>query len=102
MSPSFNGAHLVKGTNFESLNVGPLKFLEATNLFLLKIVCFLVCCFDYNCQFLAADLDIPFFRLVPAGQTEFSKDAAFGYKASNLREVCLIPQDINLEQCSLM
>ncbi|XP_077232821.1 ketose-bisphosphate aldolase class-II family protein isoform X2 [Tasmannia lanceolata] len=25
-------------------------------------------------------------RLVPAGQTEFSKDAAFGYKASNLRE----------------
>lgn len=25
-------------------------------------------------------------RLIPAGQTEFSKDAAFGYKASNLRE----------------
>lgn len=26
-------------------------------------------------------------RLVPAGDTEFAKDAAFGYKASNLREV---------------
>ncbi|KAG1358748.1 putative Ketose-bisphosphate aldolase class-II family protein [Cocos nucifera] len=25
-------------------------------------------------------------RLVPAGETEFSKDAAFGYKSSNLRE----------------
>lgn len=79
-----------------------INFVEASNLFLLNIVCFSVCCFDYNSRFLAADLDIPFFRLVPAGQTEFSKDAAFGYKASNLREVCLIPQDINLEQYSLM
>lgn len=26
-------------------------------------------------------------RLVPAGDTEFAKDAAFGYKSSNLREV---------------
>lgn len=25
--------------------------------------------------------------LVPAGDTEFAKDAAFGYKSSNLREV---------------
>lgn len=28
-------------------------------------------------------------RLVPAGDTEFAKDAAFGYKSSNLREVKL-------------
>lgn len=29
-------------------------------------------------------------RLVPAGETEFARDAAFGYKSSNLREVlCL-------------
>jgi hypothetical protein len=28
-----------------------------------------------------------FSRLVPAGDTEFAKDAVFGYKASNLREV---------------
>lgn len=28
------------------------------------------------------------YRLVPAGETEFSKDAAFGYKSSNLCEVC--------------
>lgn len=27
------------------------------------------------------------FSLVPAGDTEFAKDAVFGYKASNLREV---------------
>ena len=27
--------------------------------------------------------------LVPAGDTEFSKDASFGYKASNLCDVCL-------------
>lgn len=47
--------------------------------------------FGYNGQFQAADFDLPFFRLVPAGQTEFSKDAAFGYKASNLREVCFDP-----------
>ena len=26
-------------------------------------------------------------RLVPAGETEFAKDAAFGYRSSNLREV---------------
>lgn len=26
-------------------------------------------------------------RLIPAGDTEFAKDAAFGYKSSNLREV---------------
>lgn len=26
-------------------------------------------------------------RLVPAGDTEFAKDAVFGYKASNIREV---------------
>jgi hypothetical protein len=28
-----------------------------------------------------------FSRLVPAVDTEFAKDAVFGYKASNLREV---------------
>lgn len=26
-------------------------------------------------------------RLIPAGETEFAKDASFGYKSSNLREV---------------
>lgn len=30
----------------------------------------------------------PFYRLVPSGDTEFAKDASFGYKSSNLREVC--------------
>lgn len=30
-------------------------------------------------------------RLVPAGDTEFAKDAAFGYKCSNLREVRNFP-----------
>lgn len=30
---------------------------------------------------------VVFIRLVPAGDTEFAKDAVFGYKASNLREV---------------
>lgn len=29
-------------------------------------------------------------RLVPAGDTEFAKDAAFGYKSSNLREVLIL------------
>jgi len=29
-------------------------------------------------------------RLVPAGDTEFAKDAAFGYKSSNLRDVKLL------------
>lgn len=33
-----------------------------------------------------SELDVH--RLVPAGETEFAKDAAFGYKSSNLREVC--------------
>lgn len=28
------------------------------------------------------------FRLIPAADTGFAKDAAFGYKSSNLREVC--------------
>lgn len=27
------------------------------------------------------------YRLVPAAETEFAKDAAFGYTSSNLREV---------------
>ena len=27
------------------------------------------------------------YRLIPAGETEFAKDAAFGYKSSNLRQV---------------
>jgi uncharacterized protein YgbK (DUF1537 family) len=30
-------------------------------------------------------------RLVPAGETEFAKDASFGYKSSNLREVLILP-----------
>ena len=29
-------------------------------------------------------------RLVPAGETEFAKDASFGYKSSNLREVRIL------------
>jgi hypothetical protein len=32
-------------------------------------------------------MDDGVFRLVPAGDTEFAKDAAFGFKSSNLREV---------------
>lgn len=32
----------------------------------------------------AADL---IYSLIPAGETEFAKDAAFGYKSSNLRQV---------------
>lgn len=28
--------------------------------------------------------------LVPAGETEFAKDASFGYKSSNLREVYVV------------
>jgi uncharacterized protein YgbK (DUF1537 family) len=28
----------------------------------------------------------PCSRLVPAGETEFAKDAAFGYRSSNLKE----------------
>lgn len=31
------------------------------------------------------------YRLIPAGETEFAKDAAFGYKSSNLREVHTFP-----------
>jgi hypothetical protein len=34
-------------------------------------------------------MDDGVFRLVPAGDTEFAKDASFGYKSSNLREVKL-------------
>lgn len=32
-------------------------------------------------------MDDVIIRLIPAGDTEFAKDAAFGYKSSNLREV---------------
>jgi len=36
-------------------------------------------------------LHFEYCRLVPAGETEFAKDASFGYKSSNLREVLILP-----------
>ena len=33
-----------------------------------------------------------FVRLVPAGETEFAKDAVFGYQSSNLRDVKPSPE----------
>lgn len=35
--------------------------------------------------------------LVPAGDTEFAKDASFGYKSSNLREVHVVLIFINIK-----
>ncbi|KAL6576381.1 hypothetical protein OROHE_000162 [Orobanche hederae] len=36
--------------------------------------------------FLSTRRPLHYWRLVPAGETEFAKDASFGYKSSNLRE----------------
>lgn len=102
VTPIFNGAHHVKGANFETWNVGPHELFRDKQSVLLNIFCFLVCRLIIIVNFKLLILICLFSDLFQQGKRNFLRMLPLVIKLPTSVRSVLIPQDINIEQGSFI